>query len=233
MTKCVGTTFSYSPKDIFSEYLRRQLHLLNALDNNYSTWNRWGEDTHLAAELSRGIVAWLAGLFLWIIIHQLLLWQPDKWPTNSAVFADIQLFCVSNTAVLRCALPRMYGFLESYQDPNGPKINPEIQKNHLASILISWYAKQTGKLASRGKKKRKWWKLFLCLKFFRSSETFAEAPKSLLFGLRSQNSQNFADILAKTSIERGILMLKGKSRHQHPNELVGSNSKFIASGNSL
>ena len=71
VTKCVGTTFSYSPKDIFSEYLRRQLHLLNALDNNYSTWDRWGEDTHLAAELSRGIVAWLAGLFLWIIIHQL------------------------------------------------------------------------------------------------------------------------------------------------------------------
>ena len=35
------------------------------------------------------------------------------------------------------ALPRMYDFLESYQDPNGPKINPEIQKNHLASILIS------------------------------------------------------------------------------------------------
>ena len=28
-------------------------------------------------------------------------------------------------------------FLESYQDPNGPKINPEIQKDHLASILIS------------------------------------------------------------------------------------------------
>lgn len=70
---------SYSPKDIFSEYLSRQLHLLNALDNNYSTWDRWG-DTHNflghAAELSRGELLWLAGLFLWIIIHQLLLlWQ--------------------------------------------------------------------------------------------------------------------------------------------------------------
>ena len=51
---------SYSPKDIFSEYLSRQLHLLNALDNNYSTWDRWG-DTHNflghAAELSKGRVA--------------------------------------------------------------------------------------------------------------------------------------------------------------------------------
>lgn len=82
----------------------------------------------------------------------------------------------------------------SYQDPNGPTINPEIQKDHFASYLL--ICKTDWKISFKGEKEEEIVKaVFMPQVPLQVHRPLLRPKKSLLFGLRRQNSKKFAALL--------------------------------------